>query len=116
MSKKLFFILLFGFLAFIAVGLINQIYQSITAASRLDLEIEELSQLQSRNSYLKSELERVNSLQFIEYQARDKLNLAKPGETVVIISEDEIKRILTQNQPPVEVNKPNWQKWLELLK
>ena len=45
-----------------------------------------LEELKKRNEELKKELEYKESSQFAELEIRNKLGLAKPGETVVIVS------------------------------
>lgn len=57
----------------------------------------------------------------IEKEIRDKLQMAKPGETVVIIPEERIQAlgatISAQITPEsaVEADVPNWQRWWDIL-
>ena len=55
------------------------------------------------------------SQDFIEQQARDKLGLAKEGETIVIIPEEKINQVLGMAKQVVEPRLPNWQGWLRLF-
>lgn len=114
MRKVTIFILVLGMIAFL-YSLVNQIYSSIQAGKRLDDAAEELVRLQNKNSELKKKLVEVLSLEFVEKQARNKLNLARPGETIVIISQKEIDRVLGLNQVAAESRLPNWQAWLKLF-
>ena len=100
---------------FIAFNLVKQISQNLQASNRLPELISEVQKLQVKNQYLKNQLENIKSDQFIEQQARDKLGLAKPGETLVIISEDKIKQILGASAAAQIVRLPNWQGWLKLF-
>jgi len=114
MAKKiiyiLFIILTLGF--FYNFG--RQIYESLQSGSRFDREVEDLSKLQQKNFELKKRLEEVGSTQFIEEQARDKLNLSRSGETMMIIPQEEINKILEAGKPtPTPL--PNWQGWLKLI-
>ncbi len=100
---------------FIAFNLIKQISLNLQSGNRLPELISEVSKLQVKNQHLKSQLENIKTNQFIEQQARDKLGLVKPGETIVIISEDKIRQILGASASAVTVRLPNWQGWLKLF-
>jgi len=64
-----------------------------------------------KGEFLKQQLYFVNTMQFIESQAREKLGMVKPGEHIVL------------SAPPVPVaqkltavdNSPNWEKWWKLF-
>lgn len=97
-------------------NLSRQIYESLEAGKRLDTEAENLTKLQKQNSELKTKLADANSLQFIEQQARDKLNLARPGESVFVIPQAEIDKVLGATKQEVEKKvEPYWQGWLKLF-
>ncbi len=51
----------------------------------------------------------------VEKIARDKLNMGKPGETVVVIPEELITKVIEDNKPKIEPKLPNWQGWLKLF-
>ncbi|MBI3342015.1 septum formation initiator family protein [Candidatus Curtissbacteria bacterium] len=71
-----------------------------------------LDSLKKENEKLKQEFTYKESSQFAELEIRNKLGLAKPGETVVIVP----KNSETSDQGPETGNqKPNWLKWKELL-
>jgi cell division protein FtsB len=96
-------------------GLFHQIYNALEAGNRLDREVSRLAELQRKNSELKKKLANVETPQFIEQQARDKLNMTREGETIVIIPENELQKVLGMEQKPVEIKLPNWQGWLKLF-
>ena len=58
---------------------------------------------------LKDKLEFTQSQEFIERQAREKLGLVKPGETVMIITP------LEATQSVIAETLPNWKRWLKLF-
>jgi cell division protein FtsB len=64
-----------------------------------------------RKQFLEQRLYFVNTTQFIENQAREKLGLVKPGEHIVLapppISHEEKVAIVDTT--------PNWQKWWKLF-
>ncbi len=115
MARQVIKISLIAFLVFILVGLGNQIFSALNAGTRLDREIEETGRLQQENKELKNELAKVESKDYIESVARDKLNMAKPDETVVIIPKETIQKIADAKKPQEEPKLPNWQGWLNLF-
>lgn len=115
MIKKVIFtlIILLLIIAFYSLG--KQIFESMQAGKRLEQETEALVSLRKKNSELKKRLTEVGSVGFIEQQARDKLNLVRPGETIVIIPRGEIEKILGAEIEKGVENLPNWQGWLRLF-
>lgn len=106
-------ILLISFV--ILIGLARQIGWSLEAGKRLDASVDTISRLQKQNNDLKDKLVQAQSPDFIEELIRNKLNMSKPGETVVIISDSVINRVLGAQTPPVQVKIPNWRLWLKLF-
>ena len=116
MNKTVTIFIIFLFAAFFVYGLSQQISESIKVGERLEKAADEVNALQEQNRNLKTNLSRVQDESFVEIAARDKLNMAKPGETVVIVSDEAVNRIIEANKPiipPPEL--PNWQKWLHLF-
>lgn len=103
------------FIIVICYSLAKQTYDSLQVESRVDTETEKLISLQKQNTYLKKQLEGVHSIGFIESQARNRLNFTRANETVVIISQEELQKVLgvaTEKQKEIL---PNWQGWLKLF-
>ncbi len=115
MIKKIIFILGIILVIVIVYSFGKQIFSSLEAGKRLDNEAEKLTLLQRRNDELKKKLTEVGSLQFVEQQARDKLSLARPGESVIIIPQAEIDKVLGAKQEVQKVIEPYWQGWLKLF-
>ncbi len=67
----------------------------------------EYEKLKKRNIELKTDLLRKNDLAEIEKKAREKLNLGKKDETVVILSYPTPTPTIITSTP-----KPNWKQWL----
>jgi cell division protein FtsB len=110
--KRIAFVLLVIVLLLIINGLIHSIFdlwqkQDLLTSAQKELNLEQL-----KNTKLKSNLSYVQSQQFIDVEARNKLFLAKPGEQQVFISSD-----LTNANKEVTKREdiPNWQKWLQLF-
>jgi cell division protein DivIC len=73
--------------------------------------------LQKENEKLSQEFASIQSPQFIESQARDKLGLAKKGEIVVVLPDDNSLRAIAPKLPQqnYQLPDPNWQLWLKLF-
>lgn len=115
MIKKIAFGI--GILIVILVGfnLVNQISSTLGVSSRLKEAAEDVSRAQIKNEELKRKLSEIKSPKFVEEIARDKLGLAKEGETIVIIPEAKIKEILGTSEASEEPRLPNWLGWLKLF-
>lgn len=72
-----------------------------------------LDEEKRENQKLKESIAKVNQPQFIETQARDNLNLAKPQESVVVIPTGTITS--TNEQPKPVVTQANWQQWWDFF-
>jgi cell division protein FtsB len=79
-------------------------------------EREKVEQLNQENQQLTQRYQEVQTDEFIEQQAREQLNMTKPGETLVLIPQ-ELLQYNPQPQPyRSEQNLPNWQQWWQLFK
>ena len=111
MKKVLFFI-------FIVVSffIINNLVRSIiTLWQKQDLVVvaeHDLEAKKRENQVLKQQISRVESLDFVEEQARRKLLLAKQGENEVILPKD---TEATQGAKLQIDTRANWQKWVDLF-
>lgn len=107
------------FVIFIAACLviINNLFRSIyNLWHKKDLIVKaqlELIRQKQENVRLKSELLYVESRDFIEKEARNKLLLVKQGEQQVLVSQDLVKEDRTREKE--NKDDPNWRKWWELF-
>ncbi|MCL5784073.1 MAG: septum formation initiator family protein [Patescibacteria group bacterium] len=115
MGKKVIFLGIAVLLLGLFYNLGKQVYDSLAVGGRIDQEKENLVKLQQQNVELKKRLSQVGTVQFIEEQARDKLNQARPGETVMVIPQEELSKVLGAQQKKIEQIIPNWQQWLKLF-
>jgi len=100
---------------FVIVNLTRSINDLLHADDRIK-EIEyQVNQLKQKNNELKKQLAEVQSPQYLEKIARDKLGLAKEGETVVILPQNSLAGPEQVNSVEVEKNLPDWQKWRNLF-
>lgn len=94
MLKRIGLILAVIIAVFIVYNLLSQILDALKSSERLSTEADSLFKLEAKNKELKLKLSQIKSPEFIEKEARNKLGLAKPGETVIIIPDEKIKEIL----------------------
>lgn len=106
------------FLAFLfIVSLIRNILR-INQANKEILEAEKIvDEAIAENNELKVKVEELRSPEFQEVQLRDKLNLAKEGEIVVVLPDEEILRKLAPKRIEEEniLPDPTWRRWLKLF-
>ncbi len=79
--------------------------QDLIVQAQKDLDTEK-----NENKDLKKHIAQVNRPQFIESEARDKLLLAKPGEGVILIPNNQLDIHSSSRAKPIDT-RPNWQKW-----
>lgn len=115
MPKKVSLILIIFLALFLGYNLIVQISTTLKSADKLEQATEVLYNLELKNKELKSKLSEVKSPEFIEKEARDKLGLAKEGETVVVIPHEELEKVLGEQKKEEIKRLPNWQGWLRLF-
>lgn len=115
MFKKILVIVIIIVAIIILISLVRQIYAALGSDSRFDQVLGDVSKLERENRELKKELAQAESLESIEEIARDDLNMSLSNETVVIVPETLIDRVV--NPPPEYVPpKPaNWEGWARLF-
>ncbi|OGG04154.1 hypothetical protein A2Z33_03270 [Candidatus Gottesmanbacteria bacterium RBG_16_52_11] len=72
----------------------------------------ELTVLEAENIKLKQALEEAQSREYIEREARNKLGMAKPGETVILFERREASESAASGNPD---RRTNWQRWVGLF-
>ncbi|MBT3690076.1 septum formation initiator family protein [bacterium] len=88
-SKSLLFVSLL-ILVFFSFNLINEVINRRELQSDIKALDEEISKLENKNQELSSLIGYFETLDFVEKEARTKLNLRKPGEKIIVITEDEL--------------------------
>lgn len=115
MPKKITFVVILVIFLVILYSLGKQIADSLQAGGRLNEEAEELVRLQRENSTLKKKLAESESVSFIEEEARNKLNFAREGESIVLIPQEEIDKVIQAEKTAPINQEPNWRGWLRLF-
>lgn len=100
---------------YIAYNILLQIIDALRSQDHLSEQAEKVYKLEIENRQLKDRFSQIQSSQFIEEQARNKLNLSKEGETIIIIPEDKLKEVLGASSSVQPVNFPNWLGWWKVF-
>lgn len=118
LKSRVVSVILVVFLFLILKAFLDNFWRLKKALTVLKEKESTVVNLKSENEDIKRRIEELSSDLYIERQLRDNLGMAKEGETVVVLPDDEeLKNLvadLKQSQPAVE--KPVWQQWLEVFR
>ncbi|MEX0617129.1 MAG: septum formation initiator family protein [Candidatus Woykebacteria bacterium] len=109
-------IISFGIIAVLlisALGLSKSIWDSYGKLKRISETKSKEQVLISDTKRLKKELAERQSKEFIEEEARNKLGLSKPGETIYVVDGEKKE---TSNERVEGKSLANWQLWLKVFK
>ena len=101
----------------LGISVIRNVGKVFAIRRAVDKERVAITKLKRENDELARKVEGVQGVEFVESQVRNKLGLVRPGETVVILPDDEV---LAKLAPKVVVEEqslpdPNWKRWLKLF-
>jgi cell division protein FtsB len=102
---------------FLIISLVKNLGWVLEVRRNVEEEKMRLSRLKRENERLKKQAEEVAGSEFIEKQLRDKLSLAKPGEIVLVLPDEETLKKLAPETPTEEVFLPDpiWKQWVKLF-
>ena len=100
--------------ALLILNFSRDILKLLKAGDRLKEAEEKVTRLEKEHQALQEKREFYASEEFVEQEARNKLNMARPGETIVILPPN-VKEILGHSDRPQAPDIPNWQKWWKLF-
>jgi cell division protein FtsB len=112
MKQTLLRILLIILGLYLVVSLARGVWDSYQSSSRLEESENRLREVKAENKRLEEELAFRQSDYFVEKEAREKLNLGRPEETVVVMPKITVK---DKEISPEVVEMPNWKKWFDLF-
>lgn len=95
--------------------LVPSILEDLNKGQKITHLEQKLEAVRLENERLQLELSYLQSRDFVERQARDKLNLSYPKDTLVILPQIPKSQLSLDDQDRAEENIPNWQKWLKLF-
>lgn len=99
------------------ISMIRTVIKVNAAKNRVVAERERVEKLKEESLILENQLKIIQGNEFLEKQLRDKLGLAKEGETVLILPDQESLKKLV---PPIldeeeTLPLPIWRKWVQLF-
>lgn len=100
--------------ALLIFNLVRDIHRLLRASDQIKFAEKKAQDLEKENRELVEKKKYYQSPEFIEEQARNKLNMAKPGETIVILPPN-IEEIFGKTKKETPVQLPNWQRWWKLF-
>jgi cell division protein FtsB len=120
-TKKILFLgLIIG--SFLVFNLIRLIYLNVTNERRISSQKNEVLSLKAAVQKLENDKLYYSSDQYLETEARDKLQLTKPDETIIVVPENVQKELVkTETQKILGVSATgirklsNLEQWLELF-
>ncbi len=104
-------------IALLSLSLLGNITRILSANQKLTEAKNKILAAQKEQEDLKKKVAEAQSPEFIEKQARDKLGLAKEGETVVVLPDPQTLKLLAPSHEKEEIflPDPNWKKWAKLF-
>lgn len=118
MRKKAFSLLIYLLGLLLIFHLSKNLWDLYLASQRIRKEEERLVSLVKENEELRKKLRYLQSEEFVEREARDKLGLVKEGETVVI-GEEILGKSSTNGTGSTsregEESLPVWREWVRLF-
>ena len=111
-KKRLLNIIILGLILFLASNVVRS-YFKVQNRGKIIREAEkELTNLQDQNENLKRQLARAESWEYVEQEARGRLNLGKGNEVSIILPTIVIE---TTPTPTLRDQSPNWEKWVKVF-
>lgn len=94
------------------VNLSRDVIRLLKVRDQVRLAQEARDQAKQENERLAAQKDYYTSDEFVEEEARNKLNMARKGEVIVILPEDLGQ---SEKKPPVRYAKPVYRQWWELF-
>ena len=109
LSSKLFFFIFFVIVVFMSLSVYSSMKQRMQVKKEIDNLKSEINNLKKENTELDSLVKYFNSDEYIEASSREKLGYKKPGEKIVVFTEEsDIKAEEAKNN---KENKSNIKLW-----
>ncbi|MDO8515432.1 MAG: septum formation initiator family protein [bacterium] len=112
MNNPLFRYLLIIIGLILIINTVKAIGDAWQAGVRVDKRGEKIVFLEKENQKIKQKISEVESPEYLEQIARNKLNLTKPGEEIIILPKD----IFATNSANLKIDsRSNLEKWRDLI-
>ncbi len=114
LGSKVFLFFIVLALIGLAISVGRESYRKYQLTKEINRLKSETERIEGRNQQLTNLLEYFKEESYLEKEARLKLNLKKPGEKVVILSQsDSPEDLPLEIQPEIKKEEVNWWKWWE---
>jgi cell division protein FtsB len=113
----MFFLAGLAVLVLIGISLGKEVYRKRQIQKEIEGLQSQISQMGQQNGDMENLISYLSSTDFQEKQAREKLNLQKSDEKMIVLRKDVVQpdsqpqNTAVNPQAPPEDNSPNWQKW-----
>ena len=113
----MFFLAGLAVLVLIGISLGKEVYRKRQIQKEIEGLQSQISQMGQQNGDMENLISYLSSTDFQEKQAREKLNLQKSDEKMIVLRKDVVQPdsqpqdTAVNPQAPPEDNSPNWQKW-----
>ncbi|OGI25921.1 MAG: hypothetical protein A3J76_00245 [Candidatus Moranbacteria bacterium RBG_13_45_13] len=117
----IFFLAGLAVLVYIGVSLGKEAYRKRQVQKEIENLQSEIAKVSQENSEMSNLMSYLSSQEFQEKEAREKLNLQKENEKMIVLHKDleqpaaSTDQDSEQNRAASEDKSPNWQKWLKFF-
>jgi len=105
LSSKIFLFVAIFILIFLLIGLVRETYRKYQLTSEINQLKLNIDKLEGDNQQLVDLMDYFKEDSYLEKEARIKLNLKKPGETVVVLSKDIIDGVEVVRRGGLDIEK-----------
>ena len=113
--KKVLFIIIVIASVFVINNLVRSIYTLWQKQHLLGEAQQELQEEKKRNKTLREQLKQVESPEYVEKEARNKLFLVRPGESQIILPQGKTATLEASSNPSSRSSEPNWKQWWNIF-
>jgi len=110
MRKKIINYLILAIGIGLIISLSRDIWRLLKVGDRIKEAQSKVEEQEERNRELRAQKEYYLSEEFVEKEARNKLNLSKEREKVVILPPN-VRELVGQAEPQKPPMVPNWRRW-----
>jgi len=102
---------------YIIFSLSRSMWELFGVSEKLDYVKKELAVEENKSVEIEAKIRQATSEAYIEEMARDRLNMQKEGERIVILQDDkdQFPGFDLEGDDRKEEEDPNWQKWWKLV-
>jgi len=113
MKRRIKRLLLFGFFLYLLISLGERVFSLWQAEERVRRIKRQWEEVRAKNEELVEKLGYVESEEFVEKEARDRLNLGKEGEVIIVLPKELVEKEVEKEEKKEDL--PNWKKWVEVF-